>query len=419
MRVVAMAVPCSRRRSYDGGMPRVELRSAATAPLVVEVRPTALVAELAGPPGATGPEAERLVAAALSSPLDCPPLAAHAVPGDRVVIAVTGGLPQAGHVVAAVRAQLTAAGIAADAISILHAGPTAAGLDAVAEFHAAAVAETAYLAADKAGHPLHMARTLVDADVVVSIGAWTWDAAIGGRSLEGELWPTFSRVQSRRDLTRQLAKRGRHALAGWRTEMQTITWQLGVMASLRLVAGRDGSLAAAVFGLPDAAGHAARALAAEWSPGVSREAMLTIASMSRPLEADESAEHALAAATRAVAAAARVTQPQGTICLVSRLAVAPGVIFSRWRQGAPLEGLVHEALGTNDPQLVADALQTRLFARALGDRRLVLLSELDETTVEDLEFGYAASPAAVERLAAKADSLIVLHEADLMFPRVR
>ncbi|MFM8377893.1 MAG: hypothetical protein ACKOB1_01050, partial [Planctomycetia bacterium] len=100
-------------------MPRVELRSAATAPLLVEVRPTALVAELAGPPGATGPEAERLVAAALSSPLDCPPLAAHAVPGDRVVIAVTGGLPQAGHVVAAVRAQLTAAGIAADAISIL------------------------------------------------------------------------------------------------------------------------------------------------------------------------------------------------------------------------------------------------------------------------------------------------------------
>ena len=384
----------------------ISLAYGADAPLALQPAAGALIAECRGPAGVAGEAAGDLTAAAITEPPAGPPLSAHVVPGDRVAIAVAGGIPQAEHVLAAVRRCLEAAGVGAGEVTMIHDQP-------------AQDADTAYLGADEAGDPLYLSRTLVDADVVVSIGAWTWDAAIGGRSLEGELWPTFSRVQSRRDLTRQLAKRGRHALAGWRTEMQTITWQLGVMASLRLVAGRDGSLAAAVFGLPDAAGHAARALAAEWSPGVSREAMLTIASMSRPLEADESAEHALAAATRAVAAAARVTQPQGTICLVSRLAVAPGVIFSRWRQGAPLEGLVHEALGTNDPQLVADALQTRLFARALGDRRLVLLSELDETTVEDLEFGYAASPAAVERLAAKADSLIVLHEADLMFPRVR
>ena len=277
-------------------------------------------------------------------------------------------------------------------------------------------ADTAYLAADEAGNPLYLARALVDADVVVAIGGWAWDASLGGRSLDGELWPCFSRPESRRNLVRQLAKRGRHALADWRAAMQGIAWQLGVCASVRLVAGREGTLAAAVFGLPESARLGARAAAAAWTPAVPKPAALTIASVSRPVE--PWSDGGLAAATRAVAAAARVTQPDGTICLVGRMAFEPGVIFSRWRQGAPLYGLVHEALATKDPRLEADALQSRLFARALDDRRLVLLSDLDEGTVEELEFGHAESPAAVERLAARAESLIVLHEADRMLPRL-
>ena len=121
---------------------------------------------------------------------------------------------------------------------------------------------------------------------------------------------------------------------------------------------------------------------------------------------------------RAVAAAARVTRADGTICVASRVSSGPGIIFLRWRQGAPLEKLVHEALATQDPQLVADALQTRLFARALGDRRLVLLSDMAEDAVEELEFGSASSPEVVERLVHRSDSLAVLHEADRMLPNM-
>jgi hypothetical protein len=119
---------------------------------------------------------------------------------------------------------------------------------------------------------------------------------------------------------------------------------------------------------------------------------------------------------RAVAAAARVTHPAGTICVASRLATQPGVIFSRWREGAPLQPLVREALATGEQPLVADAFLTRFFARGLGDRRLVLLSDLDEATVEGLEFGYAASAEVVERLAHRSDSVAVLAEADRMLP---
>jgi hypothetical protein len=94
------------------------------------------------------------------------------------------------------------------------------------------------------------------------------------------------------------------------------------------------------------------------------------------------------------------------------------VIFSRWREGAPLDALVREAVGTGDQSLITDAFQTRFFARALGDRRLVLLSDLDEATVEELELGFAAMPEVVERLAHRAESVAVLHEADRMLPRL-
>jgi hypothetical protein len=136
---------------------------------------------------------------------------------------------------------------------------------------------------------------------------------------------------------------------------------------------------------------------------------LTVVSLSDP--------RSFPALTAAVAAAARVTEPGGTICVACRVATPPGIVFQRWRQGAALERLVHEAVGTRDTALVADAVQARLFARALGDRRLVLLSDIEEAAVEDLEFGFVAAADAIGRLVERADSVAVLHEADRMLPQ--
>lgn len=405
---------------------RIQLDYSAAEPLVLTVDAAALVADCQGPEGARDAAASQIVADAIATPPSGPPLKSHVVPGDRVAIALAGDIPQQGAVTAAVIEALCGAGVVADEITLLHARPVepllAGQTEAtpgeppaqpglVHEFHPAHDAETAYLLADEESRPLHLARTLVDADVVVAVGGWGFDAALGGRSLEGELWPTFARETCRRDLVTSLAKRGRRALADWRSRMQAITWQLGVAASLRLVAGRGDTLAAACFGLPDSAARDARELAAEWSPAVSAPAAVAICSLARP-------DTGFAAIARALAAAARVTRPDATICIASTITQPPGTIFTRWRQGAPLAPLIHEAIGTGDPALIADAVDTRFFARALEDRRLVLLSGLEESLVEDLEFGFADSPAVVERLAKRADSLVVLHEADRLFPRL-
>ncbi len=400
----------------------ITLNYGAADPLILECANDALVADCRGPEGVKGESAHEAVAAALVTPPEGPPLASQVVPGDRVVIAQAGSVPQAAAVVAAVAEQLRAAGVQPEDMALLQpsgAGTAAGGCGSggpdgpvrPVAFDPAVDAETAYLAADESGRPLYLARALVDADVVVAVGSWGFDASLGGRSLDGELWPTFARLACRHDVARSLARKGRLALPEWRESVREITWQLGVCASLRIVAGRDGSVGAAAFGLPEAAARLARRRAVGWSPQVEGSAALTIVTLAEP-------RGGFAAVTRAVAAAARVTRAGGTICVASRLNEPPGIVFSRWRQGAPLVPLVREAVGTGDPTMIAEAVQTRLFAHALGDRRIVLLSDLGEGVVEDLEFGHAATPEVIERLAHRSDRLIVLREADLMLPRI-
>lgn len=399
-------------------------------PLLLEPGRHAEAIDLAGPEGSTGDDAAALAAAALERPDGVPPLERHVVPGDRVAVAVSGSVPCPSAVVAAVRERLEHAGIAPADTIVLRA-PAIAGLDdgdpadggeprddepgaipGQRRFDPGHESETAYIAADAEGSPLHVARMLVDADVVVAVGGFAWDAALGGPALEGELWPAFARTTSRRDVVRRLARGGRLALGDLRERAREIGWHLGTMANVRVVPGRGNSLHAAVFGTPASAAEAAAALARGWRPSVDGSADLAVATL-----ADPSA--GWATVVRAVAAAARVVRPDGTICLACRSAAPPGPVLLRWRQGAPLPALVKEALASGDETLVENAVQTRFLAKALGRRRLVLLSALDGETVEELEFGHADGPDAVERLAARAERLVVLRDAERMLPRRR
>jgi len=70
----------------------------AAGPLVIDLAEGSLVSEFRGPTGVGGAAAFDLVHKAVSAPGHGPPLAAHVVPGDRVVIAVAGDIPQAGPV---------------------------------------------------------------------------------------------------------------------------------------------------------------------------------------------------------------------------------------------------------------------------------------------------------------------------------
>lgn len=382
-----------------------------------------------GPEGVDLDASVDVVRDALLQPVAGPALPDHVVPGDRVVIAQAGNLP-GGQVLSdaiyrAILQSLQAGGVSPDDIQLVIARPTIQSDDPsltddsscttnqpfpVNVFDPLNDGETAYLLADNSGEPLHLARSLVDADVVLAVGSFGYDASLSGRSPEGELWPSFARQNRRQALVTSLLQNRRQALRHWRDEAEQITAQLGVLASLHLVAGNNQTLAGAAFGFPAASVTQARLLAKQWRPSPESRSTLTIAGIS-----DQPC--GFADLTRALAAAARVTSHDGTVCVACTMHEEPGLIFTRWRQGIDLRMLLHEASDSDDIRLHMDALQTSLFARALGDRRLVLLSQLEQELVEDLDIGHAETPDAVNRLAQQADSVCVLHEANRLCPQ--
>lgn len=395
------------------GKRAIAIQWGAASPLSLELPARAILGEWRGPEGVRGRVAGDMVREALDAPVDVPALSSHVVAGDRVAIAISGNLAEEHAVVAAVTDAVVRGGVAEADITRLRS----------AEFVAAEDGRTSYLAADAVAEPIYLARELVDADAVIAVGEWNWDASLAGRSIEGELWPAFSRRSSRESLVRRLASRPKSTLEGWRAAVEQVTWQLGLLASLRIVPGTNDSLAAAVFGSPPGSRRASREVAAAWRPTVRGAAELSIASLRETSSAGagdtaRDGHPGFEQLVRGVAAAARITASDGTICVASSLHEPPGPVFTRWRQGAPLQPLLREAIAGGDPMVVADAFLTRRFDRALGTRRLVLLSGLDQELVEDLGFGHAASPETVERLAKRTDTVAVLHEADRMLPSV-
>jgi len=382
-----------------------------------------------GPEGFDIDASVALVRDALFQPVAGPALPDHVVPGDRVVIAQAGHLPGgqllSDAIYLAILESLQAGGVSPEDIQLVIAPPNIQSDDPshtvgsavalnqpfpVTTFDPLNDSETAYLLADESGEPLHLARSLVDADVVLAVGSFGYDASLSGRSPEGELWPSFARQSRRQAFVTSLLKNRRQTLHHWRNEAEQITAQLGVLASLHLVAGNNQTLAGAAFGFPDASVAQSRSLARQWRPSPGSRSTLTIAGIT-----DQ--QCGIVDLTRALAAAARVTSHDGTVCVACTMNEEPGMVFTRWRQGLDLRMLLREASDSDDISLHMDALQTCLFARALGDRRLVLLSQLEQELVEDLDIGHAETPDAVNRLVQQADSVCVLHEANRLCPQ--
>src|SRR3954469_1995114 len=77
-----------------------------------------LVDDLKGPP-APSVDAAMATTQAVRAPLDFPPLRQALVPGDRIVLSIAPGVPEAPSVVAAIVAELTDAGAAPEDITVL------------------------------------------------------------------------------------------------------------------------------------------------------------------------------------------------------------------------------------------------------------------------------------------------------------
>lgn len=365
------------------------------------------------------------VDAALREPLSFPPLVRATVPGDRIVLALEHGVPQATTLVAAVVNHLVEQGAAADHIAILQTpAAVAAGerdprellpelwRDEVAlELHCPETAAgLSLLASSHDGKPVYLNRTLLDADLVIPIGCLRDESTIGYYGQYGGLYPNFSDAKTQERFRRPPVKSRKRA-ATPREEIDEVGWLLGTQFTVQALPAAAGRLLNVLAGEIPAVFRAGRsAYASAWTAVVPSRASLVVASLAGG--SDQQTWENLA---RALAAASRVLADGGAIALCTQLATEPGPAVRGLSQVDDLD----EALKRIRREGAADTLSAIVLVRAMEQGKVYLLSQLDESLVENLGVAPISDAADIGRLARRHPSCIVLANAQYVLPVVR
>jgi len=447
-----------KRPPYDSGMTKqFRFGSAST----VSYTPRSELLCWDGPRGEAIADVGAATAAALAQPIEFPPLRQAVVPGDKIVLALEPDVPQAASIVAAVVAAVIEAGASPEDITILRAEDDRHSLakDPRAQLpaahreqvqmsthHPAARGDLSYLAADEHDRPIYVSRRLLDADVVVPIGCVRLDESLGYGGARATLYPTFSDQDARlrcraavngasgihgdapamkrsfrrasdesapsgRTSKRRSAKGGGGDAAGApisQSEADHVAWLLGVAFTIQAVPGRAEDVLHLLAGRVDEVLRRGGQLCREaWAFEVPARASLVVAAIDG--DADQQTWDNVG---RAVAAAQRVVQPNGTIALCTELADAPGPAL---RTAAAAESW-EQAQRRIHKQKTPDIPTAEQWARARDVARLYLLSRLDESEVERLGAAHVESAAEVTRLIDRTDSCVLLTNAQYVLP---
>ncbi|HVU88008.1 MAG TPA: lactate racemase domain-containing protein [Pirellulales bacterium] len=352
-------------------------------------------------------------AQALADPIGFPPLAQAVVPGDRVVLALDHDVPRGREIVSALFDCLVERGVQPADIHLLTTGADLSARNILpAAYRDQATVSThdpdardglSYLAVGADDEPIYLNRLLCDADVVVPIGCLRCEPAIDYHGMFGGLFPTFSGRQTQDKLfARGIAHAARDE-ARCREKIQEVGWLLGVQFTVQVVPGPGGEVLQVLAGMPgDVFRQGQSACQRAWSCAVPRTAQLVIAAIDGP-----PSEQTWDNVARALATAQRVVAAGGAIALCTSLDESPG---PNVQQVAELKDL-RLALRVFGKRRASDSLPAVALVQALSESRVYLMSQLDESTVEELGVTPVASPAELTRLADRHASCILISHA--------
>jgi nickel-dependent lactate racemase len=368
-----------------------------------------------GPPAVE--DLRRAVRTALEAPLDFPPLERAVIPDDRVVLALDRDVPGAETVVAEVWERLASRGVDPARVTILQpadqsAGPPAdprqalpAGVrDAVVwEVHEATSEEEGklhYLATTAAGERVYLSGTLLDADVVVSVGKLEFDPLLGYRGTNSVFYPGLSTAEAvKRSHGQGHSELGPEDDRPLRQMVDEIGWLLGTQFTVQVVPSAEGGVSDVLAGSVESVFRKGRELVAErWTTRLGERVDTAVVAVGH-----DAGGHGWPQVAAALGVARRLVSRDGRIVVLSELAEAPseGIeqlrrvdsprdVFSLLRQAAP-----------------PDLLAATRFAQAVDWARVYLLSRLDSDLVEELFCVPVESAAEVSRLLAGSDESCV------------
>lgn len=393
--------------------------------VTLDLPPGTLVAECVAPRGDVSGSPMLDARQALDQPAGFPPLSQSVVPGDKVVVALEAAVPDYDAVVAAVVQSVIQGGALPADITVLrtlddeHAeAPDPRALlapeirkDVKLQTHDPEHREQlSFLTSTPKGRPIYLNRLLCDADLVVLVGCMRPEHAVIYHGARGALYPTFSDAATQRRFRHPgLINGDADLIDRARGEVRRVGWLAGTQFTVQVVPGADDTALAIIAGEPEAVERGRERCREAWEQVVPRRASLVLAAISGGRD-----QQTWDNVGRALAAALRVVADDGVIALCTELTASPG---------PALEHLVdvedpHEALNRVQKLRLTDTLPAIELAEALQRARVYLLSQLDETVVENLGMAAATEADDFARLARRHDSCIVLADAQYALPTV-
>lgn len=395
------------------------LRYGVNSSLELDLAEGVLLAACGDPPGEPLEDAAAAMARALAEPLEYPALRQMTTPGDRVVVALDHGLPQAVELASAVVESLVEAGVEADGITVLRTRADVETEDQ-ADFdrlppplmdRISLLAhdptnrdQLAYLAATDAGDPIMLNRALHDADLVLPVGFLHSGAAAGYYGVHTAIYPTFSdqrTIERFRSLgTLDEASSHRKTLVD---EADQVGWLLGINFTIQVVPAAGDRVLHVVAGQSDAVRRRGRDLYRQaWSRPVPRRVSLVVATIE-----GGPAQQTWENLGRTLATAARLIEEGGSIAVCCELDEALGPAMQRL-VGAQSRQTALRRIRKDRP---VDALPAAQLADALDHGKVYLLSRLDPADVEELDMVPLDTSDELTRLARQHSSCILLSNA--------
>ena len=354
------------------------------------------------------PDVAQAVCDSLAHPLGFDSLGQLTVRGDHVVLAVADGLPCMEQIVEGVVQSLVDAGTDPDNITVLLSENYADRLDGLRLRSAEPVhwawhdpdleEEMAYLATTDEGRPIVLNRLLTDADLVIPLGCFRTGIVYDHFGVHTPIFPTFTnrRTMAEFGQIKSQDSRGRrhkrHII-----ETDRIGWLLGAVFSIQVIPGTSGQIVEVIAGeVEQVRQESLRAYRQAWHHQIPGQVGLVVSVID-----DMTGWSDL---VQTLSDMIPLVEPDGAAVILTHFAAEPGPALHAWIEAQdPDETL----LAIRDSKL-EDAATTLRLAELTEQRKIYLMSGLEEQMVEDLRMTPIASTDEIVRLSERFSSALIL-----------
>jgi nickel-dependent lactate racemase len=391
----------------------------------VEIDSERLVAEPSAPQ--PNPRFKSELATALQRPIDFPSVEQAVIPGDRVTVALDRHTPGAASLVAGIWKALAPRGIDADRFVVIQPAtrmaselpdPRSELPEEIREqvpwmLHDPTCRDRCvYLAATATGERIYLAREVVDADFLISVGPIAFDPLMGYRGTSSVFYPGLSSVEAmQRTQGQGHLELGPDEVRPLRELIDEIGWLLGNPFTVQVIPAASGGVSRVLAGVCEPVfAQGKKLLMEQWLVEVDERPDVVIAAIDH-----EAGPHGWEQLGAAVEAARGLVARGGKIVILSDLNadLSQGLELIRSGQSA------RDAIRPLRKQAPPDLICATQLAAAADWARIYLLSGLADDVVDELFLTPISDESEVRRLLNDDSRCLFLEAAQFAYGAVR